>query len=174
MHDRLPVFRVASLIAAGILAVAVVSVSSSSDATSIERFVHPAPETPDIGPVPSTADTVDTRPLRLLMVELGQDMNRISDGLWHEDYDMIRRAGRSIADHPKIDSEQMETIRRALGDRFEQFVAYDRMVHDTADRLAAAASARNMQRLLEERNQLTNGCLGCHSTFRTEVRNALY
>ena len=130
--------------------------------------------TPPVRPASSPADTLDTRPLRLLMVELGQDMNRISDGLWHEDFDMIRRAGRSIADHPKITPEQMQAIRRALGDRFEQFVAYDRVVHDAASRLADAASDRDLSSVLEHRIQLTNGCIGCHATFRDDVRSELH
>lgn len=174
MPDRIHVLGITTVLVIGVLTLAAIPASISPDAASAENSIASMSDASRNLPDSQEADTVDTRPIRLLMVELGQEMNRISDGLWHEDYDMIRRAGRSIADHPKITPEQMETIRSALGDRFQQFVGYDQVVHEAADRLAAAAAARSLQGILEERTQLTNSCIGCHTTFRNEVRQALY
>lgn len=119
-------------------------------------------------------DTLQTRPLRFLMVGLGQDMSRISDGLWHEDYEMIREGARGVADHPRVTPEEMAAIKAALEGRFEAFVGFDRLVHDTAEELAGAAAARDMGRVLELHSRLQQGCVSCHAAFRDEVREALY
>lgn len=123
---------------------------------------------------PAPSDTLQTRPLRFLMVGLGQDMSRISDGLWHDDYEMIRQGARGVADHPRVPPEEMAAIKAALQERFEQFVGFDRQVHHTADELADAAAQHDMRRVLALQNRLQQGCISCHSAFRDEVRKALY
>jgi len=57
--------------------------------------------------IPSAEDTIETKQLRLLMVGLAQDMDRINTGLWHEDYDLIYQGASAIAAHPKIPPEQV-------------------------------------------------------------------
>ncbi|MFT5145209.1 MAG: hypothetical protein ACI80V_002907 [Rhodothermales bacterium] len=122
--------------------------------------------------VPSS--TVQTRPLRFLMVGLGQDMSRLSDGLWHEDFQMIEAAARGIAEHPRITPPEVAAIKAALGGGFEQFVAIDGMVHDTATELAEAAVERNQGRVMELQGKLMQACVACHSGYREDVRQALY
>lgn len=124
--------------------------------------------------VQAVPDTLQTRPLRFLMVGLGQDMSRISDGLWHEDYEMIRQGARGVADHPRVTPEEMATIQAVLEGRFETFVGFDQLVHDTADEMAGAAAERDMGRVLELQGRLQQGCISCHAAFREEVRQALY
>ncbi len=119
------------------------------------------------------SDTLD-RPLRFLMVGLGQDMGRISDGIWHEDYEMVRLGAQSIADHPKITREEIAAIKIALGDQFPAFIGLDQVVHQTATQLAKASQERNMEDILRLQSQLTQNCSTCHTVFRTEVRKALY
>ena len=123
---------------------------------------------------PVASDTLGTRPLRFLMVGLGQDMSRISDGLWHEDYEMIRQGARGVADHPRVMPKEMAAIKAALEGRFESFVGFDQLVHHTADELAEAAEMRDMQRVLDLQSRLQQGCISCHAAFRSEVRQALY
>lgn len=123
---------------------------------------------------PPSPDTLQARPLRILMVALGQDMSRISDGIWHEDYVMIQDGARAIADHPRITPDEMAAIKAALGERFESFVHFDRVVHATADEMAEAAARHNMGRILEESVKLQRNCVSCHAVFRKEVREALY
>ena len=64
-----------------------------------------------------------TRPLKNMMFTLGQDMNRINDGLWHEDYGMIRAGAQGIADHPRVPPEQMAAIKQALGEKTPLYLA---------------------------------------------------
>lgn len=129
-------------------------------------------------PVASTAstapaDTVDTKPLRLLMVGLAQDMARINTGIWHEDYDLIREGASSIANHPKIPPDQIATIRKTLDAEFQNFVRYDKAVHNTATELVSAAEARNWSDVLSAQTQLRDGCVGCHTAYRERLRPVL-
>lgn len=113
------------------------------------------------------------RPLRSLMVALGQDMSRVHDGIWREDYAMVRLGAEGIATHPKITAEERATIQTTLGARFAQFVAFDGQVHGKAEALAEAAAAEDLVRIRALKAEIETGCVGCHTTFRTEVRNAL-
>ena len=130
-----------------------------------------APEASD-GTQVAPPDTL-TRPLRLLMVGLGQDMSRVNDGIWHEDFRMIQQAADAIANHPRISPEEMVAIKNALGNRFAMFVGHDRMVHDTATRLATAATQESMIDVMRYHSELTQFCVACHTNYRAEVRSAL-
>lgn len=123
------------------------------------------------GPAPA-ADT--TKPLRPLMVELAQDMDRIATGLWHDDLDLIREGAHGIARHPKIPPKQMAKIKEVLGKEFQTFVQYDKRVHGAASNLVSAAEARNWSKILTTHERLQRGCVGCHRAFRDRVRSALH
>jgi len=129
---------------------------------------------PSPRPVPAApSDTVDTKRLRLLMVGLAQDMARINTGLWHEDYDLIRQGAASIARHPKIPPAQIAKIKEALGDNFQNFVQFDKVVHGRAKRLVRAAEARDWSGVLTTYTQIRDGCLGCHTAYRERLRPVL-
>jgi cytochrome c556 len=129
-------------------------------------------------PVTSTAstvptDTVETKPLRLLMVGLAQDMDRINTGIWHEDYDLIREGASSIANHPRIPPDQVAKIKKALGPDFQNFVRYDKTVHKTATELVTAAEARDWSGVLSAHTRIRDGCVGCHTAYRDRLRPVL-
>lgn len=129
---------------------------------------------PSPAPAPTTpADTVDTKQLRLLMVGLAQDMARINTGLWHEDYDLIRQGAASIANHPKIPPAQITKIKGALGNEFQNFVRFDKIVHGKAKELVSAAEARDWSGVLTTYTQIRDGCLGCHTAYRERLRPVL-
>ena len=128
----------------------------------------PSPSSP-LGPTPDT-----TKPLRPLMVGLAQDMDRIATGLWHEDYDLIEQGAHNIAQHPKIPPGQLATIKQALGRQFKTFVQYDKRVHHMATKLVDAAEARDWSAVLNHHEQLTRGCVTCHTAYRDTVRAVLH
>ena len=122
----------------------------------------------------AAADTPEgTRPLISLMVALGQDVSRVNDGIWREDFEMVRLGAHAIAAHPRVTPEEMEAIKGALGDQFTEFVQFDGLVHGRAEQLAEAAAEQNMDRVLALKIEMENGCVNCHATFRGEVRQAL-
>lgn len=132
-------------------------------------YRSPSPAPPSTAP----SDTVDTKQLRLLMVGLAQDMARINTGLWHEDYDLIRQGAASIARHPKIPPAQMRKIKGTLGDEFQNFVQFDKVVHGKAKELVRAAEARDWSGVLTTYTQIRDGCLGCHTAYRERLRPVL-
>jgi cytochrome c556 len=116
---------------------------------------------------------VDTKPLRLLMVGLAQDMSRINTGLWHEDYDLIRQGAANIANHPKIPPKQIAKIKKTLGTEFQNFVGFDKAVHSTSSELVSAAEARNWSGVLKKYDQIRDGCVGCHTAYRDRLQPVL-
>ncbi len=121
----------------------------------------------------ASADTVETKRFRLLMVGLAQDMARINTGIWHEDYDLIREGASSIANHPKIPPDQIANIKKALGEDFQNFVRYDKAVHSTAVELVSAAEAREWSGVLSKYTEIRDGCVGCHTAYRDRLRSVL-
>lgn len=129
----------------------------------------PAPATPS----PPQQDTTQTKPLRLLMAGLAQDMERINTGIWYEDYDLMEQGGTAIANHPKIPPEQIGKIKSALGEEFTTFVQYDQTVHKTASELAEAAADEDLAAVLDAYTRIRNGCVGCHTAYRDRLRPVL-
>jgi cytochrome c556 len=121
----------------------------------------------------TTADTTDTKRLRLLMVGLAQDMARINTGIWHEDPDLVRQGAASIANHPRIPPDQIAKIKKALGQEFQNFVRFDKAVHGTATELVRAAEARNWSGVLSTYTELRDGCFGCHTAYRERLQPVL-
>jgi cytochrome c556 len=132
-------------------------------------FASPPSSSQPTASVP--ADT--TKPLKPLMVGLAQDMDRIATGLWHEDYDLIRQGARGIAQHPKIPPSQIAAIKDTLGNQFPTFVQYDKSVHRAASQLVTATEAKDWSSVLETHERLQEGCLSCHTAFRSRVRPVL-
>ena len=120
-----------------------------------------------------SADTTQSKPLRLLMVGLAQDMARINTGIWHEDYDLMAQGGEAIANHPKIPKAQIAKIKKALGTEFTTFVQYDQTVHKTAVALAEAAVEQDLSGVLGAYTRMRNSCVGCHTAFRDRLRPVL-
>jgi cytochrome c556 len=108
------------------------------------------------------------------VVGLGAGRDRIATGLWHEDYDLIRQGAHNIAQHPKIFPTQIATIKKALGNQFQNFVRYDKSVHHTATELVKAAEARDWSRILDLHERLKRGCVTCHTAYRDTVRAVLH
>lgn len=133
-------------------------------------FSVPRPAPP---PSQTTADTSDTKRLRLLMVELAQDMSRINTGIWHEDFELVQEGASAIANHPRIPPEQMKKIKKALGQEFQNFVRFDKSVHGTATELVSAAEARDWSGVLSKYTELRDGCFGCHTAYRERLRPVL-
>lgn len=107
------------------------------------------------------------------MAGLAQDMARINTGIWYEDYDLMEQGGRAIADHPKIPSEQVAKIKRALDGEFPTFVQYDQTVHKTAVELTEAAADHDLADVLDAYTRIRNGCIGCHTAYRDRLRPVL-
>lgn len=108
-----------------------------------------------------------------LMLGLQGDMSRVSHGLWLEQYDSIAAAARAVANHPMVPPEEAEQIREVLGADMVRFKGFDQTVHDLAVHMAEAADARDMAGVLEADAALRDGCVACHTAFRTRLREGI-
>ncbi|MCF7804764.1 MAG: hypothetical protein K9N46_04850 [Candidatus Marinimicrobia bacterium] len=115
-----------------------------------------------------------TEPLTNVMNELAIDMYQVSQGIWHEDYQMIAEGGKAIATHPKVPQEQRREIKSVLGDQMQAFAKFDKVVHQHADSLSKAAEQENMHSVLMEYRIVQQGCTNCHTTFRDKLKKAGY
>lgn len=147
---------------APVLALLVLTLACGSEAKP------PAVEQPSVtvAPVP----TPDPGQLLTIMIDLGRDMNAISDALWRDDLATVATAARAIAEHPHVSASERERIQSVLGDNFPDFVKGDQRVHQSAVRLAEAAAASDMGAALEELAELQSGCVACHDGFRDVLK----
>ncbi len=110
--------------------------------------------------------------LRDVMLQLGEDMNAISGGLWRGDLAAVEVAALAIAGHPHVSADERTRIQTALGPAFAEFARADRFVHDAAIRVAESAAAGNMTSTLDEMVDLQTGCVNCHEMFRERLRSS--
>lgn len=108
-----------------------------------------------------------------IMLGLQGDMSRIDRGLWVERYDSIAAAARAVADHPAIPPEEAQKIADVLGEDMARFQALDQTVHDLAVRMAEAARSQDMEEILDADAALRDGCVECHTAFRTRLREGI-
>ena len=113
-----------------------------------------------------------TAPLPRIMAWLAEDMNRISAGLWREDWALIADAAERVAFHPKVSEEERRRIFGILGEDAGGFRRADLFVHETAKGLREAARAEAMDRVLTLYADLQRGCVACHDAYRDRLRAA--
>lgn len=117
----------------------------------------------------------DEQRLLPMMKTLMVQMNRINTGIYMEDYTLIDTTAFNIAHHPKIATEQLKKIKKALGKQMKTFKRYDlKMVHSHADSMSLAAQQKNMQKVLDHYEIVQRGCVGCHIDFRTKLKKVLH
>ena len=131
-----------------------------------------SPRTEETLPVATTMEETPIT-LRDVMLELGQSTNGVAAGIWAEDYEMIRSAATSIADHPGPNDEQRQAIMAALGEEVPNFIAADQLVHQLAvDLKTLADDEAPVEEILGRLDALESGCLSCHDQFRARLISA--
>ena len=110
--------------------------------------------------------------LKIVMRQLGYDMDALNAALWARDFDALGRAATAIAEHPHVSPKEKARVQAALGPDFAAFGAADRRVHDAAVRTASAAASEDSERVLAELGSLQSGCVACHDAFRDRLRES--
>jgi cytochrome c556 len=118
-------------------------------------------------------DSPAREPLLKIMQDLGVAMNQMNNAIFMEDYQGIDRAAKKISDHPMVMPAELKTIVKTLGFKMPQFKKWDTQVHDSAVDISKAAKTEDMSTILEKYSDVMNGCVNCHSNFRTKVQKAL-
>ena len=113
-------------------------------------------------------------PLREIMRGLEADLAAVAHGIWIADHEAVRTAANRIAEHPKVIPEQVAAIQAALGGEFPAFVQQDLAVHGAAmDLIEAVDASRTTSELFDIFLRAQQGCMSCHSCYRTRVAEAL-
>ncbi|MDZ7682767.1 MAG: hypothetical protein U5J63_13900 [Fodinibius sp.] len=114
----------------------------------------------------------ETQPLIPMMRMLLADMQTVDQGIFTENYELIAKGAAGIADHPKMTQKDKRIIKKTLGKEIKQFVAFDMTVHHHADSMRMAALEEKMQEVLRHYRIVQQGCVDCHSNYRTRVSKA--
>lgn len=114
----------------------------------------------------------ETEPLIPMMQGLLADMQTVDHGMYTENYELIAKGATGIANHPKMTQEDKRIIKKALGKEIKEFVSFDMTVHHHADSMRMAALQEKMQEVLRHYRIVQQGCVDCHSNYRTEISRA--
>jgi len=128
--------------------------------------------------VPLTALAVAAEPtqeptLKEIMQSLRDDVFTIADGMFTDDMDRIAQGASGIAHHPSIPGKQVQRVAAELGPEMPAFKQLDIRVHDLSLSIISAAEAQDRERISADFQQLINGCLACHTSYKERVANAL-
>lgn len=110
--------------------------------------------------------------LQTIMRLIYADIQIINEGIYTENFKLIEQGAAAINEHPPLSDETRALVKETLGERMPAFGRYDKLVHDTADSLKAAATERNMESVLEKYQIIQQGCVSCHASFRDEIIKA--
>ncbi|NIR58386.1 MAG: hypothetical protein GWO02_02135 [Gammaproteobacteria bacterium] len=108
--------------------------------------------------------------LREIMRHLHHDLSDVHRGLMYEDYSLIARAARSIAEHPPIRVPERRLIEQRLGEETAAFAGLDEEVHDRSLAIAGAARAERLDEIVRHSRSLVDSCVACHQAFRERLR----
>jgi hypothetical protein len=125
-------------------------------------------------PQHNSAAEIENQPLDLptIMRLLLIDINTINEGIYTQNFVLIEQGAVNINDHPPLSPETRKLVQNTLGDRMEQFGAYDKVVHGTADSLRQAAVKQDINKVMQYYNVIQQGCVSCHASFQYEVKQA--
>ena len=128
--------------------------------------------------VPLTALAVAAEPtqeptLKEIMQSLRDDVFTIADGMFTDDMDRIAQGASGIAHHPSIPGKQVQRVAAELGPEMQAFKQLDIRVHDLSMSIISAAETQDRERISADFQQLINGCLACHTSYKERVANAL-
>ena len=110
------------------------------------------------------------REFKNIMVDLGDHMVGITEGITHEDWIRVAEHAEAVANHPRPPMTERVRIMAFAGTDVAQFKKYDTEVHEAASSLADEAAGGDGSAIIAAFGRLQNGCLDCHTAFRTDYR----
>ena len=111
--------------------------------------------------------------LKEIMQGLRDDVFIIADGMFIDDMDRVAKGAAGIAHHPSIPGNQVQRVAAELGPEMPAFKQFDTRVHDLSLSIISAAEAQDRERINADFQQLINGCLACHTSYKERVANVL-
>jgi len=111
--------------------------------------------------------------LKEIMQGLRDDVFIIADGMFIDDMDRVAKGAAGIAHHPSIPGNQVQRVAAELGPEMPAFKQLDIRVHDLSLSIISAAESQDRERISADFQQLINGCLACHASYKERVANVL-
>lgn len=121
-----------------------------------------------LGPQALAEGKDDPKPmeLRLIMRELGKNMQIVTDGISREDWELIAKTAPKIADHRQPPMTEKIRILAYVGTDAGRFRGYDGETHEAAKAMEAAARRGDGQAVIASFATVQTKCLACHQAFR--------
>lgn len=108
-----------------------------------------------------------------MMQGLGEEMARISEGIWREEFVTIAGAAQAIAEHPLPPLLQRLALLAQLGTAAPRFMAADDEMKEAALVLKVAADGQRIDEVVSRYQQLQQRCVACHSWYRHDGPGAI-
>ena len=121
----------------------------------------------------SADETVKSPELKVIMQVLLADTKQITEGIFIEDFEMIKKAANNIATHPEAPAETKMKLMKAFGKEMKMFKGNDMKVHQAAVEIAKAAETKDIEAIMSQFHQLVDGCQSCHSKFKKRAQDIL-
>jgi len=86
-----------------------------------------------------------------------------------ENFDMIEKAAKNIAEHPTPSMATRMKLMKAMGSEMAKFKANDDIVHNASVNIVEHAQQKNMKGVSDNFQVMVAGCIACHSEFKTKV-----
>jgi cytochrome c556 len=109
-----------------------------------------------------------------VMRELGKNMQIITDGISHEDWELVAKAAPMIAEHPQPPLAEKTRIVSFMGAEMPKFKSFDMQTHEAAHDLIHAAHEKDGQKVIEAFHKVQSSCLSCHQAFRAKFVEHFY
>ena len=122
---------------------------------------------------PAAAVTNESITLQQIMQGLRDSLVAITDGLLTDDFELVARAAHEIATHPQIPADQVQRVAQELGPEMPVFKQFDTRVHDLSLAIGAAAEAQDRSAAISAYQEMIDGCLACHATYKERVAAVL-
>lgn len=106
------------------------------------------------------------KPIIEIMQGMNADLNRLTDAIVMENFQLITSAAHNIVNHPDINQEDLHNLFERLGPRKDAFIACDTAVHNLARDIAKAGEQENMGLVLEKYSAMLSKTVECHREYR--------
>ena len=120
--------------------------------------------------VEATAQSVS---LKGIMQNLLNDTQKITEGMFLDNFMMIEKAGNDIASHPEVPKSTKLKLMKHFGPKMADFKAFDTLVHNAAVEINKAAKEKDMETILKQYQQMIKACQSCHSKFKVAAQEIL-
>ena len=113
----------------------------------------------------------EPKDVKQVMQWLSADMQVIFKSIMVEDFDSIAIHAEKVAYHQEPPVKHRLAMVAELKLDFPNFKGHDDTVHMASVAMQEAAKRKEMSVVLENYAKATQGCVACHETYRTRIKN---